>query len=178
MHQPYYKDDLTSSFLLPWVRLRCAKDYYKMPALLDGYPDVKQTFNLVPALVDQIQDYVDGGFEDVYMDLARRPVSGLSADERAFIARWMTESSQIRRVRQYPRYLELVRKREQAGPPTADGMATLFSDAELRDLLVWFNLSWIGPEAMGNGPEVAELVRQGRVVSCAGMEPVLRGQVW
>src|SRR3989442_12599109 len=96
MHQPYYKDDLTSRFLLPWVRLRCAKDYYKMPALLDGYPDVKQTFNLVPALVDQIQDCVDGGFEDGYMDLARRSVSGLSADERAFILLCMSESRPIR----------------------------------------------------------------------------------
>src|SRR2546427_10108350 len=162
MHQPYYKDDLTSSFLLPWVRLRCAKDYDKMPALLGGYPAVKQTFTRVPALVDQIQDYVDGGFQDVYMDLARRPVSGLSADERAFIARWMTESSQIRRVRQYPRYLELVRKREQAGPPTAGGLATLFSDAELRDLLVWFNLSWIGPEAVEGNPGDSGRVRHGR----------------
>src|SRR5438477_487406 len=87
MHQPYYKDDLTNSFLLPWVRLRCAKDYYKMPALLDAYPDIKQTFNLVPALVEQIQDYVNGGFQDIYMDLARRPVAGLSVDERACAAR-------------------------------------------------------------------------------------------
>jgi len=176
MHQPYYKDDLSNSFLLPWVRLRAAKDYYKMPALLDSYPDLKQTFNLVPALVEQIQDYVDGGVTDVYMDLARRPVSGLSADERAFIARWMTESSQIRRVRQYPRYLELVRKREQAGPPTAGGLATLFSDAELRDLLVWFNLSWIGPEAIEGNPEIAELVLKGRLFSEADVEPVLRVQ--
>src|SRR6266849_1047668 len=90
MHQPYYKDDLTSSFLLPWVRLRAAKDYYKMPALLDDYPAIKQTFNLVPALVTQVQDYVDGGFQDVYLDLARRPVSTLTGDERSFIARWMT----------------------------------------------------------------------------------------
>src|SRR5438874_2562367 len=176
MHQPYYKDDLSNSFLLPWVRLRAAKDYYKMPALLDSYPDLKQTFNLVPALVEQIQDYADGGVTDVYMDLARRPVSGLSADERAFIARWMTESSQIRRVRQYPRYLELVRKREQAGPPTAGGLATLFSDAELRDLLVWFNLSWIGPEAIEGNPEIAELVLKGRLFSEADVEPVLRVQ--
>jgi len=176
MHQPYYKDDLSNSFLLPWVRLRAAKDYYKMPALLDSYPDLKQTFNLVPALVEQIQDYADGGIQDVYMELARRPVSGLSADERAFIARWMTESSQIRRVRQYPRYLELVRKREQAGPPTAGGLATLFSDAELRDLLVWFNLSWIGPEAIEGNPEIAELVRKGRFFSDADVEPVLRLQ--
>src|SRR5438309_4149681 len=177
MHQPYYKDDLSNSFLLPWVRLRAAKDYYKMPALLDSYPDLKQTFNLVPALVEQIQDYADGGVEDVYMELARRPVSELSADERAFIARWMTESSQIRRVRQYPRYLELVRKREQAGPLTAAGLATLFSDAELRDLLVWFNLSWIGPEAIEGNPEIAELVRKGRFFSDADVEPVLRTQV-
>src|SRR3989441_6159495 len=177
MHQPYYKDDLTNIFLLPWVRLRCAKDYYKMPALLDDYPAIKQTFNLVPALVAQVQDYVDGAFQDVYLDLARRPVSALTGDERAFIARWMTESSQIRRVRQYPRYLELVRKREEAWSRGAgDGMATLFSDAELRDLLVWFNLSWIGPEAMGTDPEVAELVRKGRLFSDADVEPVLRVQ--
>src|SRR5207237_8681364 len=123
-----------------------------------------------------IQDYADGGVQDVYMELARRPVSGLSADERAFIARWMTESSQIRRVRQYPRYLELVRKREQAAPATAGGLATLFSDAELRDLLVWFNLSWIGPEAIEGNPEIAELVRKGRFFSDADVEPVLRLQ--
>src|SRR5256714_4100016 len=176
MHQPYYKDDLSNSFLLPWVRLRAAKDYYKMPALLDSYPDIKQPFILVPALVEQIQDYVNGGFQDIYMDLARRPVAGLSVDERAFVARWMTESSQSRRVRQYPRYLELVRKREQAGPPTAEGLATLFSDAELRDLLVWFNLSWIGPEAMEKDPEIAELVRKGRHFSDSDVEPVLRVQ--
>src|SRR2546423_12269565 len=148
MHQPYYKDDLSNSFLLPWVRLRAAKDYYKMPALLDSYPDLKQTFNLVPALVEQIQDYVDGGVTDVYMDLARRPVAGLSADERAFIARWMTESSQIRRVRQYPRYLELVRKREQAGPPTAAGLAAPVSGAPLRDLLRGVQPAGVRPGAV------------------------------
>src|SRR5260370_5199771 len=148
-----------------------------MPALLDDYPAIKQTFNLVPSLVDQVQNYVDGGFQDVYLDLARRPVSTLTGDERAFIARWMTESSQIRRVRQYPRYLELVRKREQAWSRASnDGMATLFSDDELRDLLVWFNLSWIGPEVMERDPEIAELVRKGRLFSDADTEPVLRVQ--
>src|SRR5438034_7679612 len=172
MHQPYYKDDLQNTFLLPWVRLRCAKDYYKMPALLDDYPAIKQTFNLVPALVAQIEDYVDGRFADVYLDLARRPVSDLTIDERAFIARWMTESSQIRRVRQYPRYLDLTRKREQAWPRASDDLAKLFSDAELRDLQVWFNLSWIGPEVMAADAQIAELVRKGRDFSEDDKEPV------
>ncbi len=177
MHQPYYKDDLTNTFLLPWVRLRCAKDYYKMPALLDDYPAIKQTFNLVPALVTQVQDYANGRTTDIYLDLARRPVSGLTGDERAFIARWMTEGSQIRRVRQYPRYLELVRKREQAWPRSTTDMARLFSDAELRDLLVWFNLSWIGPEVIEGDPRIAELVRRGRDFSEADIEPVLQVQL-
>src|SRR5438874_6284980 len=172
MHQPYYKDDLQNSFLLPWVRLRCAKDYYKMPALLDGYPAIKQTFNLVPALVAQVEDYVDGRFTDVYLDLARRPASELTIDERAFIARWMTESSQLRRVRQYPRYLDLTRKREQAWPRTADDLGRLFSEAELRDLQVWFNLSWIGPEVIGADARLGELAGKGRDFSEDDKEPV------
>ena len=177
MHQPYYKDDLQNQFLLPWVRLRCAKDYYKMPALLADYPAIKSTFNLVPALVAQVQDYADGRFSDVYLELARRPVAELSADERAFVARWMTESSQIRRVRDYPRYVELVRKREQAWPRGSLDLARLFTDAELRDLQVWFNLSWIGPEVMDRDPVIAELVRRGRDFSEADKEPVFAMQL-
>src|SRR5438445_3735827 len=177
MHQPYYKDDLQNQFLLPWVRLRCAKDYYKMPALLADYPAIKQTFNLVPALGAQWQDYADGRFSDVYLELARRPVAELSADERAFVARWMTESSQIRRVREYPRYTELVRKREQSWPRGALELARLFSDAELRDLQVWFNLSWIGPEVMERDPVIAELVRRGRDFAEADKEPVFDVQL-
>jgi starch synthase len=175
MHQPYYKDDLENTVLLPWVRLRCAKDYYKMPALLDDYPAIKQTFNLVPALVDQIQDYVAGGVTDVYLELCRRPVSDLSGEERAFIARWMTESSQIRRVRQFPRYLELVRKREQTGTAAHD-LARLFSDAELRDLQVWFNLSWIGPEVGDREPQIGALLARGRDFNEADKAPIFRVQ--
>src|SRR3989441_7180420 len=176
MHQPYYKDDLQHTFLLPWVRLRCAKDYSKMPALLDDSPSIKQTFNLVPARVAQVADYVDGRDTDVYLDLARRPVSELTVDERAFIARWMTESSQLGRVRQYPRYLDLTRKREQAWPRTADDMGRLFSDAELRDLQVWSTLSWIGPEVISADQRLDALVRKAGVLSDDDKEPVFAAQ--
>src|SRR6202158_1767211 len=177
MHQPYYKDDLQNQFLLPWVRLRCAKDYYKMPALLADYPAIKQTFNLVPALVAQVQDYADGRFSDVYLELARRPVSELNVDERSFVARWMTESSQIRRVRESPRYVELVRKREQAWARGSLDLARLFSDAELRDLQIWFNLSWIGPEVLERDPVIGELVRKGRDFTEADKEPIFSAQL-
>ena len=98
MHQPYYKDDLTHTYLLPWVRLRAAKDYYKMAALLDDYPRVRQTFNLVPSLLAQIEDYTKGDYEDLFLNLARRPAADLTHEERRFLIRWTRESSRFLRV--------------------------------------------------------------------------------
>ena len=38
MHQPYYKDLVTGEYILPWVGLHGAKDYYDMVAILDRLP--------------------------------------------------------------------------------------------------------------------------------------------
>src|SRR5207245_10484070 len=105
MHQPYYKDDLTSTYLLPWVRLRSAKDYFKMPALLDGYPKVRATFNLVPSLLAQIEDYGKEEAVDLFLNLSRRPPGDLSVEERELLLRWMRDSRRALRVQQSPRSL-------------------------------------------------------------------------
>jgi starch synthase len=174
MHQPYYKDDLTGTFLLPWVRLRCAKDYQRMAAMLDAYPSVVQTFNLVPSLCAQIEEYLAGGdVSDVYLDLTRRAPADLSEEERAFLIRRFAESSRIRRVRQYPRYLELVTRCEQSPGQSQAELARLLSDGELLDLQVWFNLSWIDPQAIEASGPLRELVRKGRDFAAADKEPVL-----
>src|SRR5712692_444546 len=107
MHQPYYKDDLTSTYLLPWVRLRSAKDYFKMPALLDAYPKVRATFNLVPSLLAQIEDYGKEESVDLFLNLSKRDAAELSLEEHGFIIRWMRESQRALRVQHSPRYLEL-----------------------------------------------------------------------
>ena len=83
MHQPYYLDDLSHSFLLPWVRLRSAKDYHRMAAILDEYPQVVQTFNLVPSLTAQVESYLSGEDTDVYLDLTRRPERRSARPRRA-----------------------------------------------------------------------------------------------
>src|SRR5438105_1601531 len=147
MHQPYYKDDLTQTYLLPWVRLRCAKDYYKMPALLDAYPGVKQTFNLVPSLLAQIEDYAKGDYQDLFLNLSRRPAGDLQAEERAFIVKWMREGPQMLRVQASPRYLELATRREEDP----------FSVDDVRDLQVWFNLAWFDPEMVDSDQALSEL---------------------
>ena len=149
MHQPYYKDDLTSTYLLPWVRLRSAKDYYKMPALLDGYPKLRATFNLVPSLLAQIEDYGKEESVDLFLNLSRRAAADLSAEEHDFLLRWMRDSPRALRVQQSPRYLELASR-------PADAQ---FTTQDIRDLQVWFNLAWCDPVWMESDPRLAELKR-------------------
>ena len=152
MHQPYYKDDLTNTYLLPWVRLRSAKDYYKMPALLDGYPKVRATFNLVPSLLAQIEDYGKDESVDLFLNLSKRPAADLTSEERDFILKWMRESPRALRVQQSSRYLELASR----------SLDAQFATADMRDLQVWFNLAWCDPVWMENDPRLAELKRKDR----------------
>src|SRR5207245_2112557 len=152
MHQPYYKDDLTSTYLLPWVRLRSAKDYFKMPALLDGYPKVRATFNLVPSLLAQIEDYGKEESVDLFLNLSQRAAGDLSTEERDFVLRWMRESPRALRVQQSPRYLELASR----------ALDAQFTMADIRDLQVWFNLAWCDPVWVENDRGLAELKRKDR----------------
>ena len=152
MHQPYYKDDLTSTYLLPWVRLRSAKDYYKMPALLDGYPKIRATFNLVPSLLAQIEDYGKEESVDLFLNLSKRAAGELSAEEREFVLRWMRESPRALRVQQSPRYLDLASRLPDAQ----------FTDKDIRDLQVWFNLAWCDPVWVESDARLAELKRKDR----------------
>ncbi|HEV2416076.1 MAG TPA: glycogen/starch synthase, partial [Candidatus Dormibacteraeota bacterium] len=155
MHQPYYKDDLTSTYLLPWVRLRSAKDYYKMPSLLDAYPNARATFNLVPSLLAQIEDYGKEESVDLFLNLSERPAGELSQEERDFVLRWMRESPRALRVQQSPRYLEL----------TSRSLDAQFTTSDIRDVQVWFNLAWCDPVWMESDPRLAELKRKDREFS-------------
>src|SRR6202165_5025981 len=167
MHQPYYKDDLTSTYLLPWVRLRSAKDYYKMPALLDGYPKLRATFNLVPSLLAQIEDYGKEESVDLFLNLSRRDATELSTEERDFLLRWMRESPRALRVQQSARYLELASR-----PVDAQ-----FTMADIRDLQIWFNLAWCDPVWVESDPRLAELKRKDRDFSESDKQPLFTAQL-
>src|SRR5207302_167780 len=166
MHQPYYKDDLTNTYLLPWVRLRCAKDYYKMPALMDGYPKVRATFNLVPSLLAQIEDYGREGSVDLFLNLSSRNAAELTAEERDFVLRWMREAPRALRVQQSPRYLELASR-----PLDAH-----FTTQEMRDLQVWFNLAWCDPVWVDADPRLSELKRKDRDFAEKDKRPLFEAQ--
>src|SRR5258706_1371088 len=149
MHQPYYKDDLTNTYLLPWVRLRSAKDYFKMPALLDAYPKVRATFNLVPSLLAQIEDYGKEDSVDLFLNISKRDAAELSSEERAFVIRWMRESPRALRGQQSPRYLELASR-------TADAQ---FTTQAIHDLQARFNRPRCEPARARSYPRLGWLKR-------------------
>ena len=81
MHQPNYQEPQSRRLVLPWVRLHALKDYLDMPLLAAEQENVRVTFNLVPALLDQLQLYVDGGV-DRHFELSRIPADQLSDELR------------------------------------------------------------------------------------------------
>ncbi|HVB76713.1 MAG TPA: glycogen/starch synthase [Candidatus Nitrosotalea sp.] len=167
LHQPYYKDDLTDTYLLPWVRLRSTKDYLKMAELAARHPKVAQTFNLVPSLLAQIADYASATPHDLFLELARRPAAELSSEERAFILAWMRESPGFLRVQSSPRYLELATR-----PADSE-----FSEQDLRDLQLLSNLVWFDPDLVDRDPRLSELRTKERDYSEADKDLLFKVQL-
>src|SRR5678815_4365433 len=106
-HQPFYKDVVSNEYRLPWVRLHALKDYYGMVKLLDESPDFHQTFNLVPSLIRQIQDYESGTAQDPFFTVASKPARDLNPEERRFALPSLFQANPVHLIGRYPRYAEL-----------------------------------------------------------------------
>src|SRR5680860_1172008 len=160
MHQPYYRISDTGAFEMPWVRMHAVKDYAEMVEILNRYSGLHQTFNVVPSLVEQLQEYQTDRYVDTYQEHTRKPAADLSPSEQAFVLGVICERSFHPRARRYPRYLELAQKRDRY---TTNGRVQVaeFSPAELRDVQVLFDLAWFHPTHLKEGP-LADLAKRGR----------------
>lgn len=164
MHQPYYKDLVTGEYRLPWTRMHALKDYYGMARILEEFPRVRQTFNLVPSMMAQVEEYAAGAAADPFLALALKPAESLTEAERAFLLRHSFYSDPAQMIHRYPRYGELY----DAWRAQRDtGSRSLFGPQELRDLQMWSQLAWFDEEIQEHDAEVAEWIRRGRNFSLA-----------
>ena len=83
-HQPLYKSCITGQYHLPWVRLHGVKDYLDLILLLEKYPKLHQTVNLVPSLMLQIEDYVEGKAIDPYLAATLTPPDQFTQAQKEF----------------------------------------------------------------------------------------------
>ncbi|MDT8318013.1 MAG: glycoside hydrolase family 57 protein, partial [bacterium] len=163
MHQPYYKDILTGEFLLPWVRLHATKDYYDMAALLDNFPGIRQTFNVVPSLLAQIDDYAKGEGTDRFLQLSKMPASELDDRDRHFILCNFFLAHWDNMIKPYPRYWEILKKRGfHRSKEELEALVEKFSDDEMRDLQFLFNLCWFDPIFIKEDSFLADMAKKGR----------------
>jgi alpha-amylase/alpha-mannosidase (GH57 family) len=149
MHQPFYKDVLGNAYVMPWAYLHATKDYLGMVELAGEFPDIHQTFNLVPSLVLQIDEYARGEARDYLFDLAFAPAEALDERQRALVVQKFFPVPVRTMVEPYPRYGELLNRRHHIDPAQ--------STQELRDIQMWWSLAW-----MDHDKRPAELVAKGR----------------
>jgi alpha-amylase/alpha-mannosidase (GH57 family) len=162
MHQPFYKDLRTGEYKLPWTRMHALKDYYGMVRILEEFPQVKQTFNLVPSMMAQVAEYAAGEAVDPFLQLALKPAEQLTDGERAFLLQHSFYSDPGRMIYRYPRYGELFDARHSAGGS--------FGVEEFRDLQMWSQLAWFDEEFLADDPEVSAWVRRGRNFTAADQQ--------
>ncbi len=162
MHQPYYKDDITGSYILPWVRMHGIKDYYDMPALLTDFPDIHQTFNLVPSLLKQIRDYVENGATDKFLILTLKPAAELDQADKLFLLKNSFMANWDTMIKPYPSYWMLLDRRGYSvSPDDLQNATRYFTTQDYLDLQVWFNLTWFDPLFKQNDQFLKGLIRKG-----------------
>ena len=166
MHQPLYHDLATGEHILPWVRLHALKDYWGMVAILREFPDVRVTFNLVPSLLVQIDAFAREEARDRHLELGLKRADTLREDERAFIVENFFHAHPPRMIAPYPRYAELLAKRDAAGAGLSARMqAAQFSVDDVRDLQVWHKLVWIDAEYHHSDQRIRALIEKAQSFS-------------
>ena len=154
MHQPFYKDLVTGEYKLPWTRMHALKDYYGMVKVLEAFPSVHQTFNLVPSMMVQLEEYATGQAADPFLRAALKPAEELTEQEQDFILQYFFQANDERLIARYPRYLELhqsaTRARRYLGPQ------------DMRDLQVLSQIAWFDEEFLTHDADVRALAAKGR----------------
>src|SRR5579863_1419330 len=159
MHQPFYKDLAEDRYVMPWVRMHALKDYFGMVAMTEEFPSVHMTFNLVPSLVVQLEEYAAGQANEEAYRLAFKPAGELSPDERETL---IDSSFRISRnlVNRYPRFRELDERIRSAGKRAT--AARQFSLKDVLDLQVLSQLAWFDEIYLAGDPDVRALVSKAR----------------
>jgi len=156
MHQPYYKDLLTRQTNLPWVRLHGVKDYLDMVQILEKFPKIRQTFNIVPSLFEQVEGYTAREIKDKFLELSYKRAEDLTHNDKDFILSNFFSINKEKVIAFFPRYYELYFKKQKKQE---------FNTQDYLDLQVWFNLAWIDPSFRQKFPELRNLVSKGRFFS-------------
>jgi alpha-amylase/alpha-mannosidase (GH57 family) len=158
MHQPQYKDPATGEYLLPWTRLHALKDYWGMVEIMKEFPGVHATFNFVPLLAEQIEEYASGQFKEPWFDIAFAEAASLTIEQKRAALERAFQVNDIF-LQRWPRFGELRSQLQSGGMETC---AAHWSLGEWRDLQLLSQMAWMDEEYLTKDPIVRALSDKGR----------------
>jgi alpha-amylase/alpha-mannosidase (GH57 family) len=142
-HQPDYLSN--EEYILPWTRFHGVKDYFDFPEIFFDHPSLKQTINLVPSLIQQIEDYTHSIHFDKVLNLSLINPNDLTDTQKKEILTNFFYCNRINQIEKYPRFNEL---HEKSKTPNA---INDFQTSDWIDLQVYYNLSWVGEFSKKSG---------------------------
>lgn len=159
MHQPQYRDPETGRYVLPWTRLHALKDYWGMVKVLEEFPQFHATFNVVPSLGLQLEEYASGKFNEPWFDLAFKNAEQLTRDDKTEILFRAFQVNHERLLSRWPRFLELF---EWSRPASGAQALVTFTPRDWRDLQLLSQLAWMDEEWIARDPDVNRLSARGK----------------
>lgn len=165
MHQPDYRDTLSGEYVLPWTYLHAIKDYTDMAYHIEENPQARVTFNFVPVLLDQIEDYAEqfksGKIRDPLLKLlSLEDLGNISEEQRCLIIDSCFKSHHEKMLAPFMHYQSLhniYRGLEQEGKTAFNYLSGQY----MADLLVWYHLAWTGESIRRDNKVVQKLMQKG-----------------
>lgn len=173
MHQPDYRDITTNEYVLPWTYLHAIKDYSDMAYHLEANPKARVTFNFVPILLNQLQDYsaqfAQHDIRDPLLRLLVEPnLAQINREQCKLIVQSCFKSHHEKMLSPFPHYQRLLQLYQLVEPMMEKYDEFHYLSAQYKaDLLVWYHLAWCGESLRRNNPAVQALMAKGELFTIA-----------
>jgi alpha-amylase/alpha-mannosidase (GH57 family) len=166
MHQPDYRDLITGEYVLPWTYLHAIKDYSDMVYHLESTPKARVTFNFVPILLEQLQDYSaqfsTGTIRDPLLALLVNPnLAEIDESQCRLIIDSCFKAHHEKMLSPFPHYQRLLQLYQLVEPIMTHGDFHYLSAQYKADLLVWYHLAWCGESLRRENKVIQQLMAKG-----------------
>lgn len=166
MHQPDYRDVTTNEYVLPWTYLHAIKDYSDMAFHLEANPKARVSFNFVPILLDQLDDYSKQFKKNDIRDpllalLVKKDLDNITHEQCRLIVQSCFKSHHEKMLSPFANYQRLLHMYQLVEPMMADNEFHYLSAQYKADLLVWYHLAWTGESLRQNNEIVKSLLHKG-----------------
>src|SRR5258708_15954777 len=159
MHQPQYRDPETGQYVLPWAGVEALKGWWGMVRVVGEAAGFHATFNVVPGLGIQLEEYASGKFNEPWFTLAFKPSEELNREDKAEILARAFQVNHDRLMSRWPRFVELFEWSRPAGGARAQ---VTFTTRDWRDLQVLSQLAWMDEIWLAKDEVVSRLASKGK----------------